>query len=279
MYGIIDINNNMDLKTMTYAVETRTSLASNYDGDGVDKGHCVQSIWGTDKLGLMRIRQGAGIATSPEGLYVYHSNAVEIEYLMDGVGRLDYPDGTVRDVYPGDCSITQPGQPHRMEPIVPKHMEIAVMLSCPPHVCDRVKYNPKALQGEPHKCDKWNLKRCAEQPSVDSGDPLVDIKPIYEENTYDVCFCLVTLKPGAMVPINHFISNANCDEIVLVTEGSGIAVYPDKSYALYRDVSMYNYAGQPYKYINTGDSDLVLLCLFSKNRYSDVEKKTVIMNY
>lgn len=276
MYEVIDINNNLNMRTMEYATESRVRLASNYDGTGVDKGHCVQFIWGTDKLGLMRISQGAGIPTSPGGCFVYHSNAVEIEYLLDSVGKLEYPDGTSVEVLPGDCSCSQPGQPHRMEPIAPKHMQIAVFLSCAPDVCDRIKYDPKIVQ---HKCDKWNVKRCADLPSTDYGDPLVDVKLVYEENDRDVCFCQVTMKPGAMIPMEHFICNANCDEIMLVTEGFGLAIYPDKTYSLYKDMSMYNYAGQPYKYVNTGDNDLVLLCLFSKNRFNDIERKTIKMNF
>lgn len=276
MYEVIDINNNLNMRTMKYAPETRTGLASNYERTGVDKGHCVQCIWGTDKLGLMRISQGAGIPTSPKGCFVYHSNAVEIEYLLDSVGELEYPDGTILKVYPGDCSITQPGQPHRMETIAPKHMQLAVFLSCAPEVCDRVNFDPKTEQ---HKCDKWNVKRVADLPSADYGDPLVDVKLVYEENDKDACLCQVTMKPGAMIPMEHFICNANCDEIVLVIEGKGLAVYPDKSYSLYKDISMYNYAGQPYKYINIGDSDLVLLCLFSVNRFNDLDRRTIRLDY
>lgn len=276
MYEVIDINNNLNMRTMKYATESRVRLASNYDGTGVDKGHCVQFIWGTDKLGLMRISQGAGIPTSPKGCFVYHSNAVEIEYLLDSVGKLEYPDGTTLEVHPGDCSCSQPGQPHRMEAIAPKHMQLAVFLSCAPDVCDRVKYDPKKQQ---HKCDKWAVKRVADLPSVDNVDPLVDIKVVYEENDREVCLCQVTMKPGAMIPTDHFICNANCDEIVLVKEGGGLAIYPDKTYSLYKDMSMYNYEGQPYKYINTSDNDLVLLCLFSKNRFIEIERKMIKLYY
>lgn len=276
MYEVIDINNNLNMRTMQYATETRSGLATNYEGDGVDKGHCVQSIWGTDKLGLMRISQGAGIATSPEGCFIYHSNAVEIEYVLSSEAKLEYPDGTIVDVYPGDCSCSQPGQPHRMETTGKEHMQLAVLLSCSPKMCDRVIYDPKTEQ---HECDKWDVKRCDELLSLDYGDPLVDIKVVYEGNDKDVCFCQVTMKPGATVPMEHFICNANCDEIVLVKEGVGLAIYPDKTYPLYRDMSMYNYSGQPYKYINTGNTDLVLLNLYSKNFFNEIEKETIKMNY
>ncbi len=276
MYEVIDVNNNLNMKTMEYATETRASLATNYEGDGVDKGHCVQAIWGTDKLGLMRISQGAGIGTSPEGCYISHSNAVEIEYVLSSKAKLEYPDGTALNVYPGDCSCSQPGQPHRMETTGREHMQLAVFLSCQPSVCDRVVYD---TENEKHKCNKWDVKTCEEVPSIENEDPLVDIKVVYEGNDKDVCFCQVTLKPGATVPMDHFISNTNCDEIVLVKEGNGLAIYPDKTYPLYSDMSMYNYAGQPYKYINTGDSDLVLLNLYSKKYFNEIERNKVKLNY
>ena len=123
MYNILDVNTNIDLKSGEFIDETRATLSSNYRGDGYDRGHLVQEIFGTEKLGLARITQGAGIAISPPGIWLLHPNAVEIEYLIAGEGCLDYPDGTKKLEGPRGVSITQPGAPHRMAPTKPIDMD------------------------------------------------------------------------------------------------------------------------------------------------------------
>jgi len=104
---------------------------------------------------------------------------------------------------------------------------------------------------------------------------LVDVKLVYEAK--GISFAEVTLKPGGTIPLKNFASNTNADEIVLVRSGKGLAIYPDQSYPLYTDITIYNYAGQPYKYVNTGEEDLVLLCAFSADTFKEIGFKEVVL--
>lgn len=271
MYKIIDVNNSLNLQTGQYETETRTRLAPGFDGDQLDKGHCVQWMWNTDKLGLIRVEQAAGMATSPKEGFVYHDNRVEIEYLLDSACDLSYPDGTHIEFLPGDCLCHDIRQPHRMETIAPKHMEIAVLLNGSLDGCSRTHFDPAT-----EKETRWQVKRCAELPRAEWDNPLVDVRLVYEAK--GISFAEVTLKPGAAIPLKNFACNADADEIVLVRSGKGLAIYPDQSYPLYTDITIYNDAGQPYKYVNTGEEDLVLLCTFSADTFKEVGYKEVVLS-
>ncbi|MDR1319880.1 MAG: hypothetical protein LBK56_00400 [Gracilibacteraceae bacterium] len=271
MYTIIDANNSLNLKTKEYEPETRTRLAPGFDGDQLDKGHCVQWMWNTDKLGLIRVEQAAGMGTSPREGFVFHDNRVEIEYLLDSVCDLSYPDGTHIEFLPGDCLCHAVGQPHRMETVAPRHMEIAVFLNGSLDGCSRTHFDPRR-----HKETGWQVKRCAELPGAEWNDPLVDVKIVYEED--GISFAEFILQPGAQIPPRDFARNNNADEIVLVRSGRGLAIYPDQSYPLYADVTAYNEAGQLYKYVNTGTENLVLLCCFSAGSLKEIGYQEVKLN-
>ena len=97
MYEVIDGSNSLNLRTMEYDGDSRAK------GSG---GNVNRALWRTDRIGLLRITQDAGVGTvtkvAPVG-FCYHSNCVEVEYLLDSVCDLTYPDGTHVTMNPGDA--------------------------------------------------------------------------------------------------------------------------------------------------------------------------------
>ena len=264
MYEIIDASNCFNLRTLEYDNESRAKGVA---------GNISRALWRTDKIGLLRISQAAGVGTitqmDPVG-FCYHSNCVEIEYLLDSICDLTYPDGTHVTLNPGDALVHQPGQPHGMQSLIPKNMQILAIYSCAPSSVDRFEFDKDT---DKHANDKWKVARATDVPITPCEDPGVEIRILFENNEQPLSFAEITLKPGASIPLENFTTVNNCDEMVVVRSGKGIAIYPDKVYSLYRDITMYNYAGQPYKYVNIGNEDLHLLFTWSAYSYQDIERK------
>ncbi|MDR1961422.1 MAG: hypothetical protein LBQ16_03985 [Gracilibacteraceae bacterium] len=267
MYEIIDVNNSLNLRTQVYDKESRLRTAPGYDGDPVDNGHNTHWVWRTDKLGLIMASQAAGMKTSPKGGFVLHNNAVEMEYLIEGECDLSYPGDRHVLFRVGDCLCHQPGQPHCMKAITPHRLYIAVMLSCAPGACDRTEY-----RGESNikTVDSWQVKTCSEVKAELSDEGKVETRNIYENNEHPISHRVITLKPGGSYPAQGF-NACNVDEYYYVVSGQGVARYPEKAYGLYHQITLYNYQGQPFKYVNTGKEDLVILSVSAVTKFADLK--------
>ncbi|MDR1604758.1 MAG: hypothetical protein LBS10_08235 [Gracilibacteraceae bacterium] len=267
MYEIIDVNNSLNLRTLQYDKESRLRTAPGFDGDPVDNGHNTHWVWRTEHLGLIMASQQAGMKTSPKGGFVLHNNAVEMEYLLEGECDLSYPGDRHILFRIGDCLCHQPSQPHCMEAITPHRLYIAVMISCAPGNCDRTEYRGEASI---KAVDSWQVKTCAEVLPQLEDDGNVEVRGIYENNEHPISLKVITLKPGGSYPAKGFYVS-NVDEYYYVTGGQGVATYPEKAYDLRKQVTTYNYAGQAFKYVNTGAEDMVILNVAAATKYSDVK--------
>ena len=268
MYEVIDGSNSLNLRTMEYDGDSRAK------GSG---GNVNRALWRTDRIGLLRITQDAGVGTvtkvAPVG-FCYHSNCVEVEYLLDSVCDLTYPDGTHVTMNPGDALVHQPGQPHGMQSLIPKNMQILAIYNRAPGTVDRFEFDKNV---DKHLNDKWKVTRAADVPPTPCPYPGVDIRVLFENNEQPLTFAEVTLQPGASIPLENFTEVENCDEMIVVRSGKGLAIYPDKTYPLRSEITLYNQPGQPYKYVNTGDEDLVLLYTWSIQRFGEIERADVAL--
>lgn len=267
MYEILDAINSYNLRTKTYDTESRLKGAA---------GNCSRTLWRRDKIGLFLITQDAGVGTAtkydPVG-FVYHPNCIEIEYLLDSVCDLKYPDGTHVRMETGDVLVHQPYQPHGMQSLIPKNMQILAIYSCAPADAIRLDYDDRT---QTHPCDKWAVSNVASVPSTPFDAPGVDVRILLQNNEQPLTFAEVILEPMASIPLNHF-TQVDCDEMVWVRKGGGLAIYPDQVYPLQPNFTMYNDPGQPYKYINTGDEPMHLLFTWSVFRYSDIQRSSAVL--
>ena len=252
-----------NMRTGEYMDSARMFIGPGIGGDEPDYGHCIRKIFDTDNLSMMRIPSAPGLKSPAKPGYVYHGES-EIEYCLYGDRRLSYPDGTKHLLYPGTAFMHAAGQPHAMEGLSIGESGVLCFHSC------RLKDVDRSLwpAGKYLKQDGgYVVTHCWEAPAVEGGDPLVVVKEIAE--TYKMCFRYVTIKPGGCTPKEHFICN-NVDQIIFVISGSGVAVYPDKSYMIETEVTAYNKAGQPYKLINTGEEDLNLAVVYHAEFFREV---------
>ena len=274
MYEIIDVNNSKNLRIGDYDPATRTRLAPGFENDPPDFGHCVQWVFNTDVMSMLRVCQAAGQGTSTSPGFVFHNDHQEIEYLMSGTCLIRYPNGKTYDLVPGNCLCHIPNQPHWAMTTSSEHMKLCVVYLGRLEATSRTKWDVNKYY---FKDGGYQMVHCPQHPSVEGMDPLLDVKYIYE--TPNLSFADMRLKPGCVVPVHHFISNINADEMLLVLSGEGIAIYPDKTYKLYYDIAVYNRSGQPYRLINTGKEDLHLLCYYSVSDFKNLLRKEIELSF
>jgi len=267
-YQLIHCAYAKNMRTGEYMDNIRMFIGPGISGDEPDYGHCLRHVFDTDNLSMMRIPSAPGLKSPARPGYVFHKES-EIEYCLYGDRRLSFPDGTSHLLYPGTVFMHAAGQPHRMEGLSIGVSGVLCFHSC------RLKDVGRDLwpAGKYLKQDGgYTVAHTWEAPAIEGTDPLVVVKHIAE--VYKMCFADVTIKPGGCTPKNHFIAN-NVDQIIFVISGTGLAIYPDKSYMVDTEVAAYNKAGQPYKFMNTGKEDLHLAVLYHAEFFREVVQSEV----
>ena len=272
-YQIIDSATSVDLHSMKPVHEARLRIAGSYTEP--EMGHMNKTIFNLDNISLLLAGQEPGV-DSPYFDYVFHPGVDEIEYVLSSRGLMCYPDGKKYEVRPGHCMFHAADYPHRLHNIGQNEtLNLIVVLSEHMSKVSR-KCSPEEVRVETEGGHK--LVFCPEHPATPDHNLPGDPDGLLVSNIYEgakTCFAYVTLKPGFSAPECDFMAGKDHNELIYVLGGTGLGVYPDKVYELRQGLIAYNPPGQPVKYINNSNDDLVLAYFCSKAKLSDVEYSIV----
>ena len=258
----------VDLHTGKPVDSARFRIAGSYTEP--EMGHLNRTIFAFDDITLLLAGQQPGV-DSPYFDYVFHPDHEEVEVVLAGKGLMCYADGAKYDVKSGNCMYHGAGYPHRLHNAGDETLELLVMLSGHIKDCTR-QCSPEEVHVENNGGHK--LVFCPEQPALTdhnlagfAGDGC-ELSLIYDGD--NICYAYVVLKPGCVTPAQGFASNTKFNEVIYVFKGTGLAVYPDKTYNLKPDMAIYNPPGQGVRYENNSGEDLVLCCFYPTGKLADV---------
>lgn len=264
-YQVMDCLRSLDLRSGNFVPSARTRIGGSNDGD-VDYGHDCKSIYEYDNFGLLWVKQEPGV-DSPYNDYVFHPGADEIELTVEGECIMRYADGEGGPLVPGVCTYIPAGVPHGNHH---PGIEDVVLLVFYPKPISQVGRGDHKM-GEPYTGGKKHeMINFYEAPAqeIAPGHFVTELC-----KGHGIRAAYHRLAPGCSVPVRDFITK-DSDEIVFVFRGTGLAVYPDKSYAMRRHIAFYNTPHTPYRYWNNSDSDLQLIVLHAADIDKEIKTET-----
>lgn len=268
-YEIVDVERGFDLRSQEYKPNLRTYIGPGINGDEPDYGHALHRVFNYDTLSMLRIPSAPGLRSPAKPGYVFHPGQAEIEYCLFGERRISYPDGQKYYLHPGSLFMHAPDQPHGMEGLSVGKSGVICFHSA------KVSEVGRSLwpAGKYYSAENgYKVVHCPDAPVAEDSLPGTEEKKIAE--TYKMAFVDTVIKPGKTVPEEFWIRN-NVDSIVFVISGKGLFVYPDKVYNVHTEMAVYNHAGQPFRYTNTGTEDLHLAVCYNAEHFEDIKRTQV----
>lgn len=269
-YEMVDVERAYDMRAGEYKPNLRMYIDKGTEADAEpDYGHCKRNVFDTKTLTMMRIPSAPGLKSPAKPGYVYHPGQAEIEYCLFGERHLKYPDGKDFYLHPGSVFMHSADQPHAMEGLSVGKSGVLCFHSA------NIKDVGRALWpfGKHYEVENgYAVVHCPEAPVSELSPKGIKAKLIC--HTWKMCMVDVSIESGVSTPVQHFIKN-NVDQIVFVVSGRGMFVYPDKAYCVHEEMSCYNHAGQPYRFVNTGNEDLHLVCVYAAENFADIKRTEV----
>ena len=269
-YGMIDYELGYDLKDERFIPEMKTYLREE-NGKAVP-GHLMKNIYDLDNICQQYVVMEPTVTYPVQDGFICHPGVEFVGVILEGYGKVSFPDGESHDFRPGDCWYFKAGQPYRIENNERSLLKFFTAHTSPiaeipyeylPADCGVVIENGHGIRNidtcegtlapgfTGHKADAGHWTTL-----MFEGDNICVLHPVQG--------------PGCSSPMFDYVSHPNVHELEFALEGNAMVIMPDKAYKLSPRIARYNPELQPSKTFNYTDENLKLLVWYSTGRLANV---------